>query len=268
MSERLDVVVGTPIHRKSAYILDRFLANQREIQRKYPYSELVFATNEEDFATELKKRLDTLGIRGKALRYQTIKPDYAKSRVWNVVCGREAVRKYMLSQTDADYILWLDADMLYDSNIIEILKREIQGYDVVFSGYRLRESIAIALAGGGCCMVTRDLMEEIEYRCLEFRNGFAFNEDTLFEFDIIKMGKRMRKGFFSTIEHFEDREHSVSIGPCEVSLYRRILHSRYFRYLLIKTTMTLRYDIGELLNDFIYILIKLVRLQKPVKRPR
>ena len=268
MSNDINVLMGTPIHRKSAYILDKFLENQKEIQRRYPSSEIIFATNEDDLADELESLLVSGGIRGKVLRYETVRPDYARSRVWNVVCGREAIRKYVLSQTTAHYLLWLDADMLYDPDIIEIMEREIQGYDVVYSGYRLRTSIAIAMAGGGCCMVTRDVLADVEFRCIEFKNGFAFNEDTLFEFDLIRLGKKIRKGFFFTISHFEDEEHAAVIGPRRVGPYRRLTHSRLARYLLIRTTIALKHDIGAWVNGIIYRLLEMMGLVGPAPERR
>jgi len=185
MNNSVNVVVGAPIYRAGAYILDKSLANQKEIQKNYPSSELVFATSEPDFVKELEGALGHRALKGKVLCYETIKPDYAKSRLWNIACGREAIRQYTLSKTKAKYLLTLDADMTYDPNIIGILEKEIQGYDVVYSGCALRD-LGVALAGGGCCMLTATVVEKIGYRCIEFKNGVAISEDTLLEFDLIK----------------------------------------------------------------------------------
>jgi len=54
MNNSVNVVVGAPIYRAGAYILDKSLANQKEIQKNYPSSELVFATSEPDFVKELE----------------------------------------------------------------------------------------------------------------------------------------------------------------------------------------------------------------------
>ena len=125
MNQTINVVVGTPIYRQGAYILDEFLANQKEIQQNYPSSELVLATNEDDFGEELKSQLSFREVRGKVIFYKTIKPDYAQSSVWNIACGQEAIRQYTLSQTEARYLLFLDADMICDPLVIEIIKKEI-----------------------------------------------------------------------------------------------------------------------------------------------
>lgn len=113
MKETVNVVVGTPIYRQGAFILDKFLSNQKEVQQNYPSSELVLATVEEDFIEELERLLGSYGLRGKVILYKTVKPDYARSWIWNVACGREAIRHYTLLQTKASYLLFLDADMTY-----------------------------------------------------------------------------------------------------------------------------------------------------------
>ena len=66
MKKTINIVVGAPIYRQGAYILDKFLANQKEIQQNYPSSELVLATNENDFGEELKSQLSFWGVRGKS----------------------------------------------------------------------------------------------------------------------------------------------------------------------------------------------------------
>ena len=98
MDKNIDVVVGVLIYRQGAYIIDKLLANQKEIQQEYPSSELVLATNEGDFVQELERLLSHWGLRGRVILYETIKPEYARSKVWNIACGREAIRRYILSQ--------------------------------------------------------------------------------------------------------------------------------------------------------------------------
>ena len=258
MSEGVSVLVGAPIHRAGAHILDKFLANQKEIQQNYPSSELALATVEYDFADELEALLSSLGIRGKVLRYDTIKPVHARSRAWNVACGREAIRQYMLAETKAKYLLSLDADMTYASNMIEIMERAIQDYDVAYSGYSLR-NFGIALAGGGCCMLTVEVVKEVKFRCLEFKNGFFIYEDSLLELDLMRSGKRIKKGFFLEISHYESEDQARSIGPQQVGLYRRITHSAFVRYVIIRASIMLQHDVGWGLNTFIYRLLGAMR---------
>ena len=254
MSGHVSVAVAVPVYRGGAYVLERFLANQKEVQQRYPSSELVFATAEGDFVPELEALIVSWGLRGRVLHYEVVKPGPARSRVWNIACGREALRRYMLEHTDADYMLCLDADMTYDPGVIGILEHQIQGWDAVFSGYYQR-GFGIALAGGGCCMLTRAVLADIGFRCVEFPNGVVMNEDRLLEFDLIGSGKRVRKGFFLSICHYEDDQSYKHIAPRPMGLYRRVTHARPVRYGLTRASMATRYDIAAGLHGLMHRLL-------------
>jgi hypothetical protein len=251
MKQTINVVVGTPIYRQGAYILDKFLANQKEIQQNYPSSELVFATNENDFGEELKSQLSFWGVRGEVILYKTIKPDYARSKNWNIACGREAIRKYTLSQIEASYLLFLDADMTFDPSVIKIMEEEIQGYDVVFSGCASREFKGYEL-GAGCSMLTRHTLEKIRFRCLEFKNGEVILEGCMRELDLIKLGSKAKKGFFISIDHYKSENEAKSVNPQPLGLFRSITTSRFVRYILISTSIILKHDISGRLARLVY----------------
>jgi hypothetical protein len=267
MNDSVNVVVGVPTYRAGAYILDKFLANQKEIQQSYPSSELVFATNEPDFAKELEGALSHWAIKGRVLCYETIKPDYAKSRLWNIACGREAIRQYTLSETEAKYLLSLDADMTYDPNIIEIMEREIQGNDVVYSGYLLRD-FGVCLAGSGCCMLTKAVVKKVKYRCVEFRNAAAISEDTLLELDLLKSGRRVKKGFFISISHYQNQEQARAVRPQSIGIYRRITHLAVMRYIIIEASLILRQDIGWKLNVLIHKILTPLKMMPSPRKTR
>ncbi|MDY6916562.1 MAG: hypothetical protein SVP26_01255 [Chloroflexota bacterium] len=246
MSEPVNVVVGVPIHRAGAYILDRFLANQREIQQKYPASELVFATVEDDFADELDAMLVSAGIRGQVLRYKTVKPAHARSRAWNIACGREAIRGYVLSQTSAQYLLCLDSDMTFDPAVIEIMEREIQRHDAVFSGYVTKMGPkwgGLALTAGGCCMLTRSTVERLIFRCIEFRNGGFLYDDTMLELDLMRARCRTRKGFFVSTSHYRLEGSARHLHPQRVGMVKRMANTTIVRYPLIRCSVMLERDI-------------------------
>ena len=251
MKQTINVVIGTPIYRQGAYILDKFLANQKEIQQNYPSSELVLATNENDFGEELKRLLSFWGLRGKVLFYKTIKPDYARSKTWNSACGRETIRKYALSQTKASYLLFLDADMTFDPLIIKIMEKEIQSYDVVFSGYVPRDSTEYEV-GAGCCMLNRHTLEKIRFRCLEFKNSEVIHEGCMRELDLIKLGSEVKKGFFVFINHYKSENEAKSVNPQPLGLFRSITTSRFVRYILISTSIILKHDISGRLSRLVY----------------
>ena len=242
MRRAVDVVIGTPIYRPGAYIIDIFMSNQREVQREYPSCELVLATNEIDLVSELEQMLDSYGLAGKIILYDTVKPGYAKSKVWNIACGREAIRQYFLSQTEARYYLSIDADMVYDPAVIKIMNTEIQGYDVVFSGYPLRD-FGIGLTGAGCMMVNRETLEKARFRCLEFKNGEMMSEDNLFEMDSFRQRRKIKKGVFLRASHYKKENDVEHVEPQPIGMYRKIATSALLRYLLIRGSLIVKYNI-------------------------
>lgn len=255
----VDVVIGVPMCRKGAYLLDKFLANQKEIQQNYPSSELVFATEQEDYIKELEKALHSSGVRGRVLFFEVIKPDYAKGRVWNQTCGRESVRQYMVSQTDAKFLLCLDGDMIYDSNLISIMLKEIQGFDVVYSGYRLGYHAAYEM-GTGCSLYKREIIQKVKFSCLEFTNHEVIAEGCMLELDLIRSGGRIKKGVFLPIRHYRTDKEFYDTVPQSIGLFRKITASRLVRYIILKASIMSKHDISGTLQHFLYVKLR------PVKR--
>jgi hypothetical protein len=237
-----DVIIGTTVHREGAYVLDKFLANQKQIQQNDPLSSLVLATCEHDFVKQLEDLLDSLELRGTVLFYEVIRPEYARNRVWNIACGREAIRRYTLSKTDASYLLFLDSDMTFDPLIIDKMKKEIDGFDVVFSGYPLKR-YGVGLAGFGCVLLSRSTLEKVDIRCYEFKNGEVIFEDNVLEMDLFRLGIRVKKGFFLSVEHYIDAEKTRTMIPQSVSVFLKISNWSFFRYVLIRTSMMLQCNI-------------------------
>jgi len=137
MAAEPDVIVGVPICRRTSFVLDKFLANQREIQTAYLGCRLVLATDEPDFVEELKEQIRLHSVRGDVIAYETTKPDYARSRFWAVACGREALRQYALS-SGGEYFLSLDSDMVYAPSVIGTMKDKMKCHDVAISGYSMK----------------------------------------------------------------------------------------------------------------------------------
>jgi len=238
----VNVVIGTPIYRQGAYVLDKFLSNQKSIQQSYPSSELVLATCEYDFIKELESLVSFWKLRGTVLPYEVVKPDYAHSNIWNIACGREAIRNYTLFQTEASYLLFLDADMTFEPSVIRIMENEIQGYDVVFSGYPLQR-YGIGLAGAGCMMLTRNTLDKIRFRCYEFKNGEVIFEDSVVEMDLFRLRSRIKKGFFVSVDHYASATDAIRITAQPVGLLRRIANCAFARYALIRASIMLKYNI-------------------------
>jgi hypothetical protein len=134
------------------------------------------------------------------------------------------------------------------------MERKIQGYDVVFSGYPLRQ-YGIGLAGAGCVMLTRSILEKLEFRCYEFKNGEVIFEDNVLEFDLFRLGSRVKKGFFLSITHYTSATESRRVTPHPVGPARRITNNAFIRYALIRVSMTIKQNIPwkmkVLLNRFV-----------------
>ena len=250
MASKIDVIVGAPICRRTSFVLDKFLSNQQEIQQAYPACTLVFATDEPDFVAELKEQINHYHLKGEVITYETVKPNYAQSRIWSVACGREALRQYVLS-AGAAYLLFFDSDMTFDPHVIQIMKREIQDYDVIHSGYPLRY-FGMAATGLGCSMITRDTLEKIRFRCLEFKNGQFIDEGNLFEMDLFSLGKKVKRGFFLRITHYETENKARSVAQQPLGLVRKMTNLLFVRYILTKASIMIHYDIPGKLQALIY----------------
>ena len=241
MENRIDTVVGSLIYRAGAYILDKLLENQKKIQQNYPSSEFVLATVEKDFVEELKEMLSRWGVRGEVILYETVKPDYAISVVWNCSCGREAIRKYALEK-GASYLLFIDADLICDPQVINILKKEINGYDIVACGYAGKRHGTV-VGGLGFTLITSDALKKMTYRCYEFKNREVLDECEVAGMDSFAKGLKFKNGYFLTVDHY-DRDGSFGhMEPHSMSLLKKISNCLFVRYMLMKTSIILRFNI-------------------------
>ena len=59
------VIIGTTITKLPTYILEEFFSNQKEIQEKYPDSELVISTSDDNFRIDVPRELKC-----KIIKYQ------------------------------------------------------------------------------------------------------------------------------------------------------------------------------------------------------
>lgn len=241
--ETVSAVIGVPVNRAKAYILQMFLENQREIQQHYLSSQLVLATVERDFVDELRSLFVSTGLRGAVLTYDVVKPYNSVSKAWNIACGREAIRKYVLSETEASYLLCMDVDMTYDPTVVGTLVKNIRGHDAIFSGYWLRDNHGIALTGGGCCMLDRHALARLTFRCVEFKGGKAILDDSLLELDLFRLECRAKKGFFVSISHYENKTQARHMHPQRVGIAMRMVNSSVVRYALIRASLILHINL-------------------------
>ena len=228
---RWSVLVGTTICRRTSFLLDKFLSNQREIQEFSPDCGLVLSTDEADLAAELKRAVSAYHLRGEVVEYETVKPAYARSYLWSLTCGREALRQHFLSY-GAEYLLLLDGDMVLEPSAVNILQDRIRGYDVIWSGFRFLPKDDLRFAGG-CIMINRKILARNHFRCHEFGNGELIFEDELFDMDSFKCRARVKKGVFLAVKHYRSEQEYSETRPQPVGWFRRLTNSPVARYVLM-----------------------------------
>ena len=244
-----EVIVGTPLCRHTAFMLDKFLSNQQEIQQAYPDCRLVLATDEPDFVAELKQQINHYRLKGEVITYKTIKPDYARSRIWSITSGREALRRYALLQR-IEYLLFLDGDMVYEPAVIGVIKSKIQGFDVASSGYRLRRWGELGFSG--CALIKRKILNRITFRCYEFKNGQVIYEGELFDMDMFTCHARVQVGIFVSIKHYRNREEYYAIDPRPLGWFRTLTNNPLLRYMLVRMSILIKYNIAYNLQAWLY----------------
>jgi len=247
---RPDVIMGAPICRRTAFALDEFLANQQEIQRAYPDCELILATEEPDFVDELKERIARYNLRGDAIAFELVRPANARHWAWAVAGGREAIKQYALSE-GVEYLLYFDADMTYDPSVISVMKEKIGGFDVVSSGYMLPRYGAWGF-GGGCVLINKKTLNKINFRCYEFKSGFAITEDEWLDVDLFTSRARVKKGIFVPIKHYIEGGQYYAIEPQPVGWFRQLVNRPLVRYLEVRMSLLFGRNIAGLLHVRLY----------------
>jgi hypothetical protein len=251
---RPEVITGTPICRRAAFVLDKFLANQREIQQAYPDCRMVLATDEPDFVAELEEQIELHHLKGEVITYETVKPDYARSRIWSVTCGREMIRQYALLQ-GAEYLLCLDGDMVYEPSLISIMKSKIQGFDVAYSGFRFRRYGTLGF-GTSCFMINRKILSKMTFRCYEFRNGQELDDGESIFLELFRYHARLNKGFFLPIKHYRNSQEYYAVEPQPMRWYQILTHIQVVRYILTMAAVLTRYNIARKLHILFHRRIK------------
>lgn len=242
------VLIGTTIVRKSAYILDKFLINQKNIQNNFAGAELVIATDEIKFIGKLKNHFEKYKLKGEVLYYETKKPDYAKDRNWSIAAGRDKCRQYAVND-DFDFLLIVDTDMIYDNSLIQILLGISNGYDIVQSGYNLHNS---KIGFGGCNLIGKDILKKTKFRCAEFKNGVIIEEGNMFEYDSFRKRARIEKGVFVWIEHYSSPTKKVFVKPVKLSLRKKFMIQPAIRYLVVRLSLCLKRDISSIVQNIIH----------------
>ena len=245
----MKVIIGTTLAKLPVYILKEFLSNQKEIQKKYPDSELVISTSDGNFRIDIPRELKC-----KIIKYQ--KPVITdadiftgnKIRILDMVEGRNVARSYFL-RSDADYFLSVDADMVYDVNLISILMDEIKNYDIVMSGYmKKNHRLGYSL---GCALIRRKVLEKVKFNCLIFPSSpnmpNIIEDGWMFEYGAIQRGFKIKRGIFVRIDHIVNEKDELRIIPRRITTWEKIKTNSAIRYLLVKLCILTKRDLPRII---------------------
>jgi len=92
-------------------------------------------------------------------------------------------------------------------------------------------------------MLNRSVLEKLNFRCYEFKNGEVIFEDNVLEADLFRLRSRVKKGFFLTINHFDSADKMKQITPRPVGAFRKLVNHQLLRYGLIKASIAFRCNI-------------------------
>ena len=249
MATEPDVIAGVPICRRTAFVLDRFLANQREIQAAYPKCTLTLATDETDFVEELREQLRLHSLRGEVITYETVKPEHARTRLWSITCGREALRRHVLAKK-ASFFLSFDADMVFAPSVVAIMKSQIAGFDAVFSGYRV-PPCGVMVYANGCFLIKSEVLNDFAFTCWEFGAGDVIDESETVAWGLFKCHAKLNIGTFVFAEHYWNRESCYAVEPHPTGWFRILTNKPLFRFMLIQTRILVRHNIARELQSLV-----------------
>jgi len=83
----------------------------------------------------------------------------------------------------------------------------------------------------------------LTFRCREFKNGDVLSEDELLDFDLFRLGCRIKKGIFVAIQHYKNSIESNEIHPQKVRGFKSLSHNLFIRYCLIGTSLIVHCNI-------------------------
>jgi len=73
-------------------------------------------------------------------------------------------------------------------------------------------------------------------------------EDDLLEMDLFRLGSRIKKGFFLSINHYASATEARHIIPQPVGILRKITNCAFAKYGLIRASIMIQYNIPRKLK--------------------
>lgn len=223
--------------RLESIMLNRFIENVRQMD----YKEFWISTDDNEFGEELKEAYPDINI----LIYTPMQPVGAEDkRIWTMTQGRRVLQDTFLKYR-CDWFLSLDADMIYDNDAVDKLKRHVGSCKIIQNAYLLRHHIDFKAVGFGlgCSLIHRSVLEKVEFRCKEYSVTHVIEEGNMFEFDATMAGYKVKKGNWININHYYNQYEYLNNDLISVPLTANQL----IRFTLLLFTQTFKFDFSRTL---------------------
>lgn len=199
----MNIFIGVPVNKRGSYIIDIFLKNQEDIVKGSVYPiKIVFASEESGFLKELTEKLSIRNLHYFLLPFNVVRPEGSTDRIWGITQAREAIRNHAV-RMNADALIFLDCDMVYDIDIVNKLLEKMQdGFDVVYNSYLLKNG-KLTMNGFGGTLINKKMLAIVPFRCYESNtHDFVIDEGTYFEMDLLKNHANIFRGIIVNSIHY------------------------------------------------------------------
>ncbi|KKS83712.1 MAG: hypothetical protein UV59_C0033G0010 [Candidatus Gottesmanbacteria bacterium GW2011_GWA1_43_11] len=188
----MKILIGTPIHAKKNYAMERWLANVAKLQKKFP-ADLLLVDNTPgmEYVEKVKGYLAKNGITNYKIEHLELhpwtEPDERISR------SREIIRQHVLNHSYDAWFSW-ESDQIIPPNTLGILARIMAAgnYMLIHPSSWSREVPAVPDVSFGVCLINRAPLEKFGF-LLEFglepgmRKAWN-NSDVWFKKQVLKAG--------------------------------------------------------------------------------
>ena len=110
---------------------------------------------------EFERKVHALGENIEIYVVQDTKEESIKGdKIYRIMLAREKIREYFLSK-DFSHLMFIDADISFPEDILS--KFLSYDADFIYHGYNARFGDKIVLAGFGCALIRRNVVEQISF---------------------------------------------------------------------------------------------------------
>lgn len=247
----MDIVIGVPVYEGKSYVFNKFIENQVKIKRTTTLeTTIIFSTEDRNFASKIERMLINTPLDYKIITFN-INPEL-NYQINNITLARESIRQEFL-KTNAKYLAFIDSDLTFDINLLNILINKLDQYSVIYNSYILHNN-KVCNNGLGTCLIKREVISKIRIRCSIFLNPYSYiDEGYYFEMDTLHAKFRILQGAFVTSCHYSNNNEIHRLEPREKTRWEKTVHSRMGRYILsifinIKPLIKITARIRTLLN--------------------